>query len=261
VGEVAGGAALRTVNDVPLNGTVPSLLVVSPSAVTRRLGDRIGDTRSPPALPSCRQSGTPTLQLCRLTAGGLCWGLVAVHFRDAGFNSTAAQWVTDDLEHLGFPPDLLFLFPVIKGASAAGPLAGLRWPPLGRMTAGRAGRVLGHCDGIPCARQGRAPALRIASSDARVVRPGPRASRVRGGRRFSVYSPPGDQAPCVARGVSLRQAGPPRTGRCRRLIGRRRSSRLAAAALRVCPASRRSSRCRRICRPSAFDARLAGPRR
>ena len=54
---------------------------------------------------------------------------------DAAFNALAKQWVTDDLEHLGFPTDLRLVFPVLKSASAFGLLAGLRWPPIGRTTA------------------------------------------------------------------------------------------------------------------------------
>jgi hypothetical protein len=41
----------------------------------------------------------------------------------------------DDLEHLGFPYELRAVFPIVKGASAAGLLAGLRWPSIGRATA------------------------------------------------------------------------------------------------------------------------------
>lgn len=63
-------------------------------------------------------------------------GLVAVQLGDAAFNALAKRWVTDDLEHLGLPTDLRPVFPVIKSASALGLLAGLRWPPLGRVTAG-----------------------------------------------------------------------------------------------------------------------------
>jgi DoxX-like protein len=65
----------------------------------------------------------------------LVLGLVAVQLGDAMFNAIAKQWVTDDLEHLGFPTELRIVFPAIKSASAAGLLAGLRWPPLGRVTA------------------------------------------------------------------------------------------------------------------------------
>lgn len=65
----------------------------------------------------------------------LVLGLVAAQLGDAAFNMTAKQWLIDDLRHLGFPTDLRFVFPVIKSASAAGLLAGLRWPSLGRTTA------------------------------------------------------------------------------------------------------------------------------
>ncbi len=62
------------------------------------------------------------------------WGLAAVQLADAAFNAVPNEWVKDDLDHLGFPEDLRFVFPVIKGASAVGLIAGLRWPRLGRLT-------------------------------------------------------------------------------------------------------------------------------
>jgi hypothetical protein len=61
-------------------------------------------------------------------------GLAAVQLGDAAFNAVPTQWLRDDLEHLGVPWDLRFVFPVVKSASAVGLLAGLRWPRLGRFT-------------------------------------------------------------------------------------------------------------------------------
>ena len=62
-------------------------------------------------------------------------GLVAVQLGDAVFNAIPTQWLRDDLDHLGIPQDLRFVFPIVKGAAAAGLLAGLKWPALGRVTA------------------------------------------------------------------------------------------------------------------------------
>ena len=62
-------------------------------------------------------------------------GLVAVQSADAAFNAIPTQWLRDDLDHLGVPEDLRFVFPLIKSASALGLLGGLRWPRLGRVTA------------------------------------------------------------------------------------------------------------------------------
>jgi hypothetical protein len=75
--------------------------------------------------------------------------LAGVQLADAAFNAVAlyrvapdtrwARWATDwtkeDLDRLGFPGRLRFVFPIIKTASAAGLLAGLRRPALGRLTA------------------------------------------------------------------------------------------------------------------------------
>ena len=63
------------------------------------------------------------------------WGLIAAQLGDAAFNAIPNQWLRDDLDHLGIPQDLRFVFPVIKSASAVGLVAGLRWRPLGRLTA------------------------------------------------------------------------------------------------------------------------------
>jgi DoxX-like family len=61
--------------------------------------------------------------------------LAVVQLADAVFNAIPSQWLRDDLDHLGIPQDLRVVFPVVKTASAAGLLAGLRWPSLGRVTA------------------------------------------------------------------------------------------------------------------------------
>jgi hypothetical protein len=58
-----------------------------------------------------------------------------VQLGDAVFNAVPTQWLRDDLDHLGVPQDLRVAFPIIKSASAAGLLAGLKWPALGRLTA------------------------------------------------------------------------------------------------------------------------------
>lgn len=65
----------------------------------------------------------------------LVLGLVGVQLADATFNAVPNQWVKDDLDHLGFPEDFRFIFPVVKSASALGLVAGLRWPRVGRLTA------------------------------------------------------------------------------------------------------------------------------
>ncbi len=62
-------------------------------------------------------------------------GLAVVQLADAAFTAVPTRWLKDDLDHLGFPERLRFLFPVIKGGSALGLLGGLRWPRLGRLTA------------------------------------------------------------------------------------------------------------------------------
>jgi len=62
-------------------------------------------------------------------------GLAAVQLGDAAFNAIPTQWLRDDLDHLGVPQDLRLVFPIVKSASAAGLLAGLKWPALGRVTA------------------------------------------------------------------------------------------------------------------------------
>ena len=62
-------------------------------------------------------------------------GLVAVQLGDAAFNAIPTRWLRDDLEHLGFPWELRFVFPIIKTTSAVGLLGGFRWPRVGRVTA------------------------------------------------------------------------------------------------------------------------------
>jgi DoxX-like family len=61
--------------------------------------------------------------------------LVAVQLADAVFNAIPTQFLRDDLDRLGVPPDLRVVFPVIKTASAAGLLVGLKSPAVGRVTA------------------------------------------------------------------------------------------------------------------------------
>jgi hypothetical protein len=48
----------------------------------------------------------------------------------------ANEWAKEDLDRLRFPERLRFVFPIVKGASAVGLLAGLRWHRLGRVTSG-----------------------------------------------------------------------------------------------------------------------------
>ena len=62
-------------------------------------------------------------------------GLVAVQLGDGVFNAIPNQWLIDDLDHLGFPQDLRFIFPVIKSGSAVGLLVGLKQPRIGQLTA------------------------------------------------------------------------------------------------------------------------------
>ena len=62
-------------------------------------------------------------------------GLAAMQAADGVFNAIPTQWLKEDLAHLGIPWRLRPIFPVIKGASTVGLLAGLRWPRLGRLTA------------------------------------------------------------------------------------------------------------------------------
>lgn len=71
----------------------------------------------------------------RLAARQQVLGLVVVQLADAAFNTIPTPWLRDDLDHLGVPWDLRFVFPVVKGASAVGLVGGLRWPRLGRVTA------------------------------------------------------------------------------------------------------------------------------
>jgi hypothetical protein len=65
----------------------------------------------------------------------LVLGLVGVQLADAAFNAIPNQWIKDDLDHLRFPEDLRFVFPVIKSGSAVGLLLGLRWRSVGKVTA------------------------------------------------------------------------------------------------------------------------------
>ena len=65
---------------------------------------------------------------------GVVLGLAGVQLADAAFNAIPNQWVKDDLDHLRFPENFRFVFPLIKSGSAAGLLAGLRWPRVGRVT-------------------------------------------------------------------------------------------------------------------------------
>src|SRR5438094_565598 len=60
--------------------------------------------------------------------------LAGVQLADAAFNAVPTQWLRDDLDHLGVPEELRFIFPVVKSASAVGLLGGLKWPRLGRVT-------------------------------------------------------------------------------------------------------------------------------
>ena len=60
--------------------------------------------------------------------------LATVQAGDAVFNAVPSQWLTDDLDRLRIPGPMRRIFPIVKGVSAAGLLAGLRWPRLGRLT-------------------------------------------------------------------------------------------------------------------------------
>jgi hypothetical protein len=61
-------------------------------------------------------------------------GLVAVQVADGIFNAIPTQWLRDDLDHLGFPYEWRFVFPIVKGASVAGLLVGFKRPWVGRLT-------------------------------------------------------------------------------------------------------------------------------
>jgi hypothetical protein len=61
--------------------------------------------------------------------------LAGVQLGDAALNAFATEWMKDDLGRLRVPWRLRPLFPVVKTASAAGLVAGLKWPRLGRLTA------------------------------------------------------------------------------------------------------------------------------
>ena len=65
----------------------------------------------------------------------IIFGLVSVQVADGLFNMFPTQWLKEDLEHLGFPWRFRLVFPMVKAASVAGLLGGLRWPRLGRITA------------------------------------------------------------------------------------------------------------------------------
>lgn len=81
---------------------------------------------------------------------GLVAGLISAQAANAAFDIVALypvarsskwaagskQWAEEHLDHLGFPRRLRFLFPIVKVASVVGLLGGLRWRPLGRLTAG-----------------------------------------------------------------------------------------------------------------------------
>ena len=76
-------------------------------------------------------------------------GLIGVQAANAAFDAVALypiagstswgqqakRWAKADLDRLGFPEGLRFVFPVVKTASVAGLLIGLRWRALGRITA------------------------------------------------------------------------------------------------------------------------------
>lgn len=76
-------------------------------------------------------------------------GLIGVQAANAAFDAVALypvagstpwgerakQWAKADLDRLGFPDRLRFVFPVLKTGSVVGLLLGLRWRPVGRVTA------------------------------------------------------------------------------------------------------------------------------
>ena len=62
--------------------------------------------------------------------------LVAMQSGDALFNTFPTQWLTDDLDRMRVSQPVRTAIPIIKASSAVGLLAGLRWPRLGRLTAG-----------------------------------------------------------------------------------------------------------------------------
>ena len=75
-----------------------------------------------------------TLCAVRLGTRQRVLALASVQLGDAVFDAVATDWIRDDLERLRVPYELRRVFPIVKTASAAGLLAGLRWPRLGRLT-------------------------------------------------------------------------------------------------------------------------------
>jgi DoxX-like family len=62
-------------------------------------------------------------------------GLAGFQAADALACAVPNRWIRDDLDRIGFPVRWRPALPAVKGASAAGLVAGLRWPWLGRLTA------------------------------------------------------------------------------------------------------------------------------
>lgn len=70
-------------------------------------------------------------------AANAAFDAVAVYpiAKSTAWGAWARQWGKEDLDRLGFPEQLRFVFPIIKGSSAVGLLIGLRRPRLGGLTA------------------------------------------------------------------------------------------------------------------------------
>ncbi|MBN7313318.1 DoxX family protein [Mycobacteroides abscessus subsp. abscessus] len=60
--------------------------------------------------------------------------LAAVQAADAAACVGPIKPVKDSLEKVGLPQDIWWLLPVVKTASAAGLIGGIRWSALGRLT-------------------------------------------------------------------------------------------------------------------------------
>ena len=71
----------------------------------------------------------------RLTPRRIVAGLIAFQVLDALVNVVPNEWMRKDLEHLRVPNEARFVFASVKAASAAGLLAGIRRPAVGKLTA------------------------------------------------------------------------------------------------------------------------------
>ena len=75
--------------------------------------------------------------LISVQAANTAFDVVALYpvAQTTAWGAWAKQWAKDDLDRLAFPEAMSFVFPIVKGSSVIGLLAGLRWTRLGRLTA------------------------------------------------------------------------------------------------------------------------------